>query len=348
MRVGKHPISSKAALAIFAIILLGTSSWAAPREKVRRPGKEGFHPETSLILDPSGSLYGTTEEGGIQHAGTVFKLTPNADGRWTESVIYSFCSLTNCQDGKFPLAGVIFDEVGNLYGTTEWGGTCKDGCGTVFKLAPNADGSWAESVLYRFCSLTNCLDGDGPSSSLIFDKEGNLYGTTVSGGVNVSVCPNDCGTVFKLAPNADGSWTESVLYSFCSLTNCLDGAGPYSGVIFDKDGNLYGTTHGGGNFVSCPFTKGCGTVFELTPSSGGWTERTLHKFINNGKDGIYPYAGLIFDTVGNLYGTTYNGGDIDVGYGLGTVFELKPQKGPWAEIIVLTSTSKVGSNLLLV
>ena len=149
-------------------------------------------------------------------------------------MLYSFCP-RNCRDGAFPFASLIFDQAGNLYGTTYEGGA--HGSGTVFQLAPNADGNWRESVLHSFCSRTNCGDGAFPFASLIFDQAGNLYGTTEDGGAH-----GDGGTVFKLAPNADGSWRESVLHSFCSRTNCGDGAQPEAGLIFDPAGNLYGTT----------------------------------------------------------------------------------------------------------
>jgi uncharacterized repeat protein (TIGR03803 family) len=135
-------------------------------------GKDGALPDASLIFDQAGNLYSTTEYGGAHDGGTVFKLAPNADGSWRESVLYNFCSLTNCGDGELPVAGLIFDQAGNLYGTT-WIGGAHDG-GTVFKLAPNADGSWRESVLYNFCSLTNCGDGELPVAGLIFDQAGNL------------------------------------------------------------------------------------------------------------------------------------------------------------------------------
>jgi uncharacterized repeat protein (TIGR03803 family) len=334
-------------LAIFAVILLGSSTWGARRENILLPGKEGFNPTASLISDRSGNLYGTTDKGGVQHGGTVFKLTPNKDGRWTESVIYNFCSLTNCKDGKNPSAGLIFDHEGNLYGTTGGGGGGAYGpykgcdnaylCGTVFELTPNADGSWTESVLYSFCSVTDCLDGDGSGSGLVFDKVGNLYGTTVAGG-DATGCSLGCGTVFELTPKAGGGgWTERVLYSFCSLTNCFDGNSPYASLTSDNAGNLYGTTVAGGDATSC--SLGCGTVFELTPKAGGgWTETVLHKFINNGKDGYSPYAGVVFDTAGNLYGTTYIGG----AYSDGTVFELMTKNGSWTEKVLHNFNVKGG------
>src|ERR1019366_10683573 len=162
--------------------------------------------------------------------------------------------------------------------------------GTVFELTPGADGSWTEKVLYSF---GNYPDGSEPSAGLVFDAAGNLYGTTSLGGTYAY------GTVFELTPTIGGSWIETVLYSFGGGT---DGDGPLAGLIFDAAGNLYSTTLRGG-------TYNYGTVFELTPiAGGGWTEKLLHSFIYDGTDGNLPYAGLIFDAAGNLYGTTVNGG----------------------------------------
>jgi uncharacterized repeat protein (TIGR03803 family) len=245
----------------------------------------------------------------------VFKLTPNSDGSWTESVLYSFCSLDNCADGADPTAGLIFDKAGNLYGTTSEGGDRITG--VVFKLTPNSDGSWAESVLYKFNGTS---DGDEPTAALIFDGAGNLYGTTLGGG---NGCPRfgGCGEVFRLTPNSDGSWTESVLHSFTTRRN---GNNPQAALIFDLAGNLYSTTIDGGDLTNC--TDGCGTVFKLTPNSdGSWTASVLHKFANH--LAADPYAGLIFDPAGNLYGTTLDGGPVNGG----AVFKLAPNAdGSWA------------------
>jgi uncharacterized repeat protein (TIGR03803 family) len=275
-------------------------------------GVDGCFPWGSLTFDAAGNLYGTTSGSDGTFAcpvpcGTVFKLTPNSDGTWTESVLYGF---TGGTDGGGPLTGVIFDAAGNLYGTTELGGAFTY-FGTVFKLTPNSDGTWTESVLHSF----NKTDGELPYGGLIFDGAGNLYGTTNDAGANGRGV-----TVFKLTPNWDGGWTESVLHSFCSLNLCADGAAPRSSLIFDAAGNLYGTTVDGGNFNAC---EDCGTVFELKPNSDGrWTERVLHSFTN--RPAAFPYAGLTFDAAGNLYGTTVGGGD-------GTVFKLTPSSGGrWA------------------
>jgi uncharacterized repeat protein (TIGR03803 family) len=284
-------------------------------------GNEGYEPSAGVIFDQAGNLYGTTFRGGVSSSGTAFKLTRNAGGGWTDSVLYTFCSLRNCSDGGHPYAGLIFDQTGSLYGTTSVGGAFNQG--TVFKLTPNVDGSWTESVLHSFCSLGNCGDGAQPYAGLVFDSAGNLYGATSLGGAR------NQGAAFKLAPNADGSWTESVLHSFCSFANCGDGAQPYADLIFDLAGNLYGTTQYAGGHAS-------GVVFQLTPSPDGrWREKVLHHF-TGGKDGSRPLAGVIFDASGNLYGTADVGGNFsNCSIGCGTVFQLVlGSGGKWAEKVL--------------
>jgi uncharacterized repeat protein (TIGR03803 family) len=288
----------------------------------------GYAPQGNLVLDSAGNLYGTTLFGGVSSSecefggtcGVVFELTPPSNGElWTETVLYTFCSHANCMDGSNPQSGVIFDSAGSLYGTTYKGGS--QSAGLVFELSPNS-GGWSETVLYNFCTQTNCADGSNPYGAPIFDAVGNLYGTTMAGGLSA-------GTAFKLSP-AGGGWTETVLYSFCSQTKCADGGIPYAGLAFDAAGDLYGTTSSGGN-LNC---GGCGTVFELTPSvSGSWTETSLITF--GGPDGAEPYAGVTLDPSGNVYGTTFQGGDNGSGcgrFGCGTVFELTPGVGgEWTE-----------------
>ena len=287
-------------------------------------GTDGAHPYAGLIFDQQGALYGTTQQGAENSTcsygcGSVFKLTPPVAGgqsSWSESVIYSFCSLSGCTDGAYPASGLIFDREGALYGTNYSGGSVAHG--TVFKLTPPAAGqsSWSESVLYSFCSRTNCPDGAYLYAGVIFDQHGALYGTTNSGG------NSDSGTVFKLTPPTGGQtpWTESVLYSFCSQNSCSDGGFPQGGLILDQEGALYGTTEQGGN------ANDGGTVFKLTPPAAGqtlWTETVLHSFCsqNNCTDGASPDAGLIAGVQGALYGTTYDGGSGSCsGYGCGTVF----------------------------
>ncbi len=236
---------------------------------------DGENPEAGVIMDSSGNLYGTTTGGGANN-GNVFKLATNG----TETVLYNFCSKRHCRDGAEPLAGVIMDSSGNLYGAAASGGAY--GSGTVFKIAANG----VEKVLYSF---TGGSDGLFPDTGLIMDSAGNLYGTTQYGGASLS------GNVFEVSP--DGAF--NVLYSFCSRPDCTDGSNPEAGLIMDNLGNLYGTANAGGKY-------GYGTVFELATNG---TETVLHSFCSRRdcSDGAYPAAGLIMDGFGNLYGTTQFG-----------------------------------------
>jgi uncharacterized repeat protein (TIGR03803 family) len=185
--------------------------------------------------------------------------------------------------------------------------------GAVFELSPGARGVWTETTLWSFGSGT---DGFYSDAGLVLDAEGNLCGTTPYGG-DVTGCQTEygsgCGIAFELTP-AGGSWTEKILHNFGSGSK--DGTIPYAGLIFDSAGNLYGTTGSTGTD-----NAGSGIVFELSPAAGGkWTEKILHSFATTGKSGAIPYGGLIFDSAGNLYGTTDSGG----AYGYGTVFEVTP------------------------
>jgi uncharacterized repeat protein (TIGR03803 family) len=236
-----------------------------------------------LIFDATGNLYGSAS-GEEPLTGVVFKLALNPDGTWTESVLARL--------GYSP-GELIFDTAGNLYGEAAGFATS----GIVFKLAPNSDGSWTESVLYN-------IGGFPFGAKLIFDATGNLYGTTAAGGAY------DKGVVFKLVPNPDGTWTESVLYSF---TGGADGCQPEAGLVFHA-GNLYGTTTFGGDLSAC--YGGCGVVFKLAPTSTGWRETALHTFIGFGAN---PDAPVTFDPSGNLYSTTIGG---EPAFDHGLVFEI--------------------------
>jgi len=179
-------------------------------------------------------------------------------------------------------------------------------CAVLFGLLASANSASAaskEKVLYSFCSASGCTDGYFPGGGLVFDAAGNLYGTTFEGG------EYGPGTVFQLTPGANGTWTETVLYNFCPVSGCADGAGPTDGsLIFDAAGNLYGTTQNGGvDGIDCSGGTGCGVVFELSPRGNGtWTETVLYAFQgNNDKDGFNPETGVIFDAAGNLYGTAH-------------------------------------------
>jgi uncharacterized repeat protein (TIGR03803 family) len=304
-------------------------------------GSDGEAPFAPLVLDSKGALYGTTLAGGASFGlGTVFKLKPPATGQtqWTEKILYRFGVVGG--DGVGPEAGLIFDSKGALYGTTGGGGGPSN-CGTVFKLKPPAAGETqrTEKVLYSFAGTGDgCLPVYG---RLIFDSEGALYGTTQGTTRVIGAAPS--GVVFKLAPPAAGHmWTETVLYSFKGGS---DGSRPWAGVIFDSKGALYGTTLEGGGGASCG-TAGCGTVFKLKPPAAGltlWTEKVLYRFQGTaGGDGEAPQGGLVFDTTGALYGTTFAGGNIQ----LGTVFKLKPPAAgltQWTEK-VLSDLPSGGAN----
>jgi uncharacterized repeat protein (TIGR03803 family) len=306
-------------VAFFLIWVFPTGAAASTYKVLHKfTGHDGATLPGALVLDATGNLYGATVAGGSSNSGTVFKLTPNSNGKWTESVIHSF---SGGADGAFPFGSLIFDGRGSLYGTTAFGGS---GYGTVFKLSPNSNGSWTERVLYAF---TRGTDGSNPYSGLIFDSSGNLYGTTAFGG-SLGCSSDGCGVVFELSPNSNGEWTESVLYTFGGT----DGEGPAASLIFDAVGNLYSTTQFGG-------TAGAGVVFKLTPNSKGkWTESVLHIF-SGGMDGGYPgFVTLVFDTVGNLYGTTSRGGVTNAqcgSFGCGVVFKLTPSSdGNWTEHVL--------------
>jgi hypothetical protein len=321
---------------------------------------DGAAPEAGLIFDAKGNLYGTTAIGGpnytIQNvtAGTVFELSPGSGGAWTEKVLYAFGDSAS-KDGENPAASLVFDAAGNLYGTTMYGGAympAGDGSGsaggTVFELSPGSGGTWTEKVLHSFGATT--ADGANPSAPVIFDSKGNLYGTTGYGGPYEAQYNDGGGTVFELSPGNGGSWSETVLYSFGQFDSSNDtipnGANPYGGLVIDSEGNLYGDTYGGG-FNSAPnpeFVAAQGVVFELSPgSSNSWTFKLLHTFVDDtDMDGGDPYAGVIFDAKGNLYGTTSSGGVAgSPGTGIsGTVFELSPASGGnWTEAILFSFSS---------
>ena len=231
------------------------------------------------------------------------------------TVLHTF----NGQDGAFPTAGLSADAAGKLYGTTQTDGAYDSG--TVFQLSPTSDGGVRFSLLYVF---TGGTDGGSPLGTLIFDPQGNGYGTASSGGANGQ------GVVYKLTPPGSGTqWNETVLYSFQGGS---DGELPFGEVVFDAAGNLYGTTSRGGvTHLGC-FQSGCGTIYELSPTANGpWQETVLHRFSDSNGEGAEPRAGLVFDAAGNLYGTTNSGGNNSVGAcntidsdGCGTVFELMP------------------------
>ncbi len=264
--------------------------------------QDGWVPYSGVSIDAVGNLYGTTIRGGGRGncpgpggCGSVFQLTDTGSG-WLETLLHGFNGPYEgfpqgpiaATDGAYPHS-VILGPDGSLYGTTQYGA---GGGGTVYRLTPSG-GGWAETVLHRF--IGGRQDGSAPEGMLVFDQAGSIYGTTVVGGAY------SWGTVFRLTPSGSG-WTKSILYSFQGGS---DGAWPYAGVIFDKVGNLYGTT-GAGGADDCKYGgPNCGTIFQLTPSGSGWTEKLLYNF-HDGNDGGNP-SPLISDQAGNLFGTVCGG-----------------------------------------
>jgi uncharacterized repeat protein (TIGR03803 family) len=302
------------------VIVLSAMSWAANNEQVVynfTGGNDGGQPAAQLVFDSAGNMYGTSVVGGLFGCGTVFKLSFSGN-QWQETALYSFdCFAT----GKNPYGGVIFDSAGNLYGTTVAGGSggvCSgDGCGVVYELTPSGD-TWNETVLYNF---TGGDDGFGPGSALVFDKGGNLYGTTPDGGMYAE------GVVFQLAPNT-GLWTQSVIHAF---TGGEDGAvGSLGPLLLDATGSLNGVTELGG-------TYGAGVAFRMSRSGNTWSYTTMYAF-QGLPDAGFPYGGLIADSHGRLYGTTYFGG----AGGSGSVFEIgagATVRTPWKESVLYSFQS---------
>jgi uncharacterized repeat protein (TIGR03803 family) len=266
----------------------------------------------------------------------LLALASGASAGWKEKVLYSFQGIP---DGQYPENGVVFDNHGNLYGTTTYGGSdsCPGitPCGIVFQLQPG--NSWTETVLYTFLGR-DYNDGQTPAGGLIFDKAGNLYGTTAYGGSGTCTLLGTrpgCGTVFELSPptGTGGAWTETVLYSFQGGN---DGDFPQGDLAFDKAGNLYGATAFGGGYGSCnEYYPYCGTVFELSPpktKGRAWTEQVLHAF-TGGAGGAYPNGGLVLDRQGAVYGTAAIGGS-----GCGTLFKLVAEDGTWSEEVLHSFT----------
>jgi uncharacterized repeat protein (TIGR03803 family) len=349
---------------VVVLMLAGSALSLGQKETVLyrfKGGSDGINPQGSLIADQAGNLYGTTYQGGASDLGTIYQLKPP---HWAETVLYSFKA---SNDGYAPVGSLVFDQAGNLYGVTVWGGS--ENAGTIFELTPQG-GNWTETVIYNFPS------GAGPQPGLLFDSAGNLYGVTNSGG------ENNLGAIFQMTPSR-GSWTQTVIYSFVGGKH---GYAPMWGPIMDKEGKLFGlmdvvdgfhaaiyelrppANHGDSwtervlfNFESYAFPygqllldhkgnldgvtglggAGFGTVFQLTRGPrGSWTGATLYTFTGT-NDGWAPEATLITDHAGNLYGTTELGGSGGMcqgsDYSCGVVFRLAPppiEGGAWTETVL--------------
>lgn len=297
----------------------------------------GQVPNSGLVSDASGNLYGVTYEGGKQTrycpnssgCGFAFELSPNGSGGYNETIIWTF---DDGPDGGNPRGNLIMDAAGNLYGVTILGGyrnkVCNSGsgCGVVYELSPGSSG-WTQTVLYTFL---NAGDGNEPYGPLAMDASGNLYGATEFGGTtSCGNQSNPCGLIFELSPSGSGTWTETVLHNF---TGGNDGQNPFAGVVLDAAGNVYGSASGG-NPALCKVANACSVVFKLSNTSSGWKETVLHNF-TDGRDGGTVSGPLTLDAQGNLYGTSSLGGSTTCGFanGCGVVFKLSPTVGgAWKE-----------------
>jgi uncharacterized repeat protein (TIGR03803 family) len=295
-------------------------------------GIDGALPEAGLVMDANGALYGTTAYGGTG-AGVIFQLSPPSKqgDAWTETVLYTF---TNGSDGGGPTSTLIFDKIGNLYGTAHTAGASRGG--VVFELTPPSTGSstWTYNVIHNFTSQPKSAGGYAPYAGLVAGPRGFFYGTTTAGGAN------NGGVVFKLAPptNGQGKWVETILHAFNGIG---DGTIPQAGLVAGKGGILFGTTLGGGS-------SGLGTVYELIPpltEGGSWTESVLHSF---GTDASSPTSPVTLTSGGTLYGTVAKGG---ANYG-GILFKLTPplvSGDPWVETTLFSFPSYINpSGLSLV
>ena len=271
---------------------------------------DGEGPQSGVVFGPDGALYGTTVSGGSTGNGIVFKLQPSATichsilCPWNETVLHNFAGGT---DGADPSSGLGLASDGNFYGTTQQGGAgmyCgQPGCGVVYRLAPANGGGWTESIVYAF---NGGADGENPAGGVVMNAGGDFFGT----------CDNNCplhGSVYELTPNGSG-YSKSWLYRF---TDGSDGEQP-NGLIIDSSGNLYGTTSFGG-------AGGGGVVFDLLPQGNNWVFGVLYPLLNRNPNDYGPLATLTMDAAGNLYGTSFSGGQ----YGAGSVFKLTRSGGGW-------------------
>ena len=270
-------------------------------------GADGGEPYKGVTLDAAGNIYGTAVTGGSGSCeggcGVTYKLTKSGS-TWTQSVIHAF---TGGADGSGPGARVTVDKTGDVYGMTPTGGA--NGLGTIYALHPKPNGGWAIRVIHTF---TGGADGSSGSAGKMVLRGGHLYGAATTGGVN------GAGTVFELTPTQTGEWDFKTIYSF---QGDPDGVFPYGALLFDGAGNIYGTTYYGG-------ANDLGAVYKLSPDGvGEWSETVLYSF-KTGSDGNSSISNLVFDSTGNLYGTTSEGGS-----GSGTIFKLTRGHGTWTESI---------------
>jgi uncharacterized repeat protein (TIGR03803 family) len=260
--------------------------------------------EAGALYDGTSPLYGTTTAGGKADKGVVYRLAAQPGKKKLKyDTIYDFCSQAGCSDGAVAYRPLTTDAGGNIYGVTVNGGT--DDNGVAFELSPNGSGGFDHTVLYAFCKLADCADGSHPVGITADDASGNLFGITGNGGTGDSA-----GTIFKLVPNGTNS-QESVLHSFCTVGDCLDGGYPSDGITVGPNGDLYGeTAMGGTSFEN-------GAVFKLH----GMTETVIHNFCEESQcpDGSEPIGNVILDGDGSVYGVTVVGGASGLG---GTLYKI--------------------------
>ncbi|MBV8197105.1 MAG: hypothetical protein JO263_03140 [Candidatus Eremiobacteraeota bacterium] len=289
---------------------------------------DGSGPLAGVVADASGNLYATTQTGGVIKGnafGTVDEFSSNGS-KWSEATLYTFHGL----DGSAPYAPVIFDTHGNLDGTTLTGGStygkgCNtNGCGAVFQLTHGSSG-WSEAVLYSF---TDGSDGGYPQGPLSFDQSNNIYGTTEGGGKPACPLLGGCGVVFELTHSS--RWKERIVHAFSGA----DGQYPYTRLVVDTQGNIFGTTPKGGSGCG---SIGCGVVFELVKSGSSWTAKTIHPF-SGGSDGASPAGGLLSDSKGTLYGTTAAGG----ASGFGVAYKITRSGSTWKQKILFNFSKTLG------
>jgi len=378
------PSTSYRGAALAALLLVGFVTQLAAAQNLsvvaNFSGSNGAQPLGGVVADNAGNLYVTTSAGGLG-GGAVLELTPDGGGAWTETVLYNFGVTAN--DGVYPGGAIVFDQAGDIYGTTEHGGDFNEG--TVFELTPGIGGTWNETILHSF---GNGTDGSFPASGLAIDSAGNLYGTTVRGGsnsnCNYSGIMSTCGTAFQLSPAGGGTWTYNVIHQFSGKN---DAYFPWSAMTLDSAGNLFGQcvlggpngkgatfelslvggtwaeslihSWGNGNDGEYPYSpvtidangtlymatnqtgvKGnMGAVFSLSKNGNNWTEGTLHYFGVN-IDGQFPQSNVVFDSAGNLYGTTQHGG-VSPSVSYGTLYKLTPNGGSWTETIIHNFTGGI-------
>jgi uncharacterized repeat protein (TIGR03803 family) len=301
-------IRTVAATAVF-VLSLATATAETTEVIFSCEENEGEYADTDLETDNAGNIYGTTVLGGEFGGGTVFQLSRTPTG-WVHTVLYSF---TGGADGGEPYKGVTIDREGNLYGTAVTGGSgsCEGGCGVAYKLTKSG-GTWTQTIIHAF---TGGNDGSGPGARLTVDQSGNVYGMTPIGGAY------GLGTIYKIRQEPNGPWSFKVIHAF---TGGADGGSGSAGRMILRNGILYGAATTGG-------TYGSGVVFELTPRAvGRWGFRTIYSFRGQ-PDGSFPYGALLFNSSGNIYGTTYYGGANNIG----AVYELSPRPvGEWNENVL--------------